>query len=120
MKDASSAAIDVVLAARRWVRVRAALRRVLDSKRAGADQVAKVKADYQKANDDLERTVVALEQALGGRKLTRKQAPFPWREMLGMLAAGAKAVEDAVASGEKAVVDDAGYVQATVVEKPKK
>lgn len=95
-------AIEVLNAARRWVQARLLLKRTLDSKAATSQQVDKCKASYNKAAEELEALVVKLERVLhaNGKTVTTKrgagESPFPWRELFGMVAAGAKAVETAL------------------------
>jgi hypothetical protein len=94
-------AIEILNAARRWVQARAGLRRALDSKAAPPQAVEKAKAAYNKSAEELERLVTQLERTLQieGTRVPNKRgqsSPFPWRELFGMVAAGAKAVESAL------------------------
>jgi hypothetical protein len=96
---ASTIAIEILKAARRWVQHRVVLRRILDSKRATPQQLEKAKKDHHLASDELEALVMKLEKHLhstGKIVSTKRGSPFPWREFAGMVAAGAKAVENAL------------------------
>ncbi len=99
--NASVLAIEALNGARRWVQSRIALRRALDSKAAPPQKVEKAKAEYNKSAEELEALIIRLERYLQntGRKVPLKRnaaTPFPWRELFGMVAAGAKAVETAL------------------------
>lgn len=95
-------AIEALNGARRWTQARVRLRLLLDSKSAPPKAVEKAKAEFSKAGDELEALIVRLERFVknGGRKVSNKRggvsAPFPWRELFGMVSAGAKAVESAL------------------------
>lgn len=96
---ASLVAFEVLDAARRWVQARSALRRVLDSKSASAEQVARAKADHNKTAEALEAQVTRLNRfiAVRGRKIPVKQgANFPWKEIFGAIVVGAKAIGTAL------------------------
>jgi hypothetical protein len=98
----SRLAVEALNAARRWVQARLLLKRTLDSKAASPQHVDKCKTAYNKAAEELEAIIVKLERALhaNGKTVPLKrgagEAPFPWRELFGMVAAGAKAVETAL------------------------
>jgi hypothetical protein len=107
---APAIAVEILKAARRWAQVRVVLRRTLDSKKATPQQTEKAKRDHHLASDELEALVMQLEKHLlaTGKSFSTKRGPasaaaFPWREMFGMVAAGAKAVETAL--GAPAGVD---------------
>jgi hypothetical protein len=95
----SAIAIEILKAARRWAQLRVVLRRTLDSKSATPQQLEKIKREHHHASDELEALVMKLEKHLltTGKTFSNKRgSPFPWREMFGMVAAGAKAVENAL------------------------
>ena len=99
MDQAAYIAVETLNAARRWGQARAVLRRVLDSKTASSQQVEKAKNDHSKAIAELESYVMRLEHVVGKQvsaKRRSKTAPFPWREMLGAVAAVAKAADSAL------------------------
>ena len=93
-------ALETLAAARRWARVRAKLRRLLDSKSAPAADVNQARGAYSKASDELELSVRRLEKFMvaNGQKMSMKRAtpPFPWQQMLGAVAAGLQAVDTAI------------------------
>jgi hypothetical protein len=100
---ASHLAIETLNASRRWVQARVTLRRVLDSKTATPAAVEKAKASYNQTAGELEALVLRLERFLHmqGKTVSSKRgsvaaSPFPLREFLGMVAAGAKAVSEAL------------------------
>lgn len=99
---AAQLAVEALNGARRWTQARIRLRLLLDSKSASPKAVEKAKAEFSKAGDELEALVVRLERFVknGGRKVSNKRGastqPFPWRELFGMVSAGAKAVESAL------------------------
>jgi hypothetical protein len=100
--DIGQLGVEVLLASRRWGRARSIVRRLTDSKAASKSDVAKARRAYNQANTDLERIVMSLERAIqeGGQsmpmgKLSKQQAPFPWKNLFGMVSEVAKAVENA-------------------------
>jgi hypothetical protein len=99
------------------------LRRALDSKAAPPQAVEKAKAAYNKSAEELERLVTQLERTLlaEGTRVPNKRgqsSPFPWKELFGMVAAGAKAVEHALEPAPlKAVVVPSKRVIDMEVEK---
>jgi hypothetical protein len=113
IEHASYLAVEILNASRRWVASRAVLRRVLDSKTATEPQLAKAKAGYNKTAEELEALVVRLEKFLQttGKKVSLKKnsaglgqsSPFPWKELIGLVATGAKAVEQALGDTPKVV-----------------
>lgn len=111
MDHASVIAIEILKSARRWVASRVAMRRVMDSKSATPKQLEQAQAANKKAAEDLEVLVMRLERFLhnSGQKFPIKKGsdkgPFPWREMFGMVAAGAKAVESALGEGARPIID---------------
>jgi hypothetical protein len=101
--QASHLAIEALSAARRWVQSRILLRRILDSKTAPPAQVEKAKVAYNKAGEELEMVVVRLEKLLhqNGIAVSKNRRkpptkPFPLKELLGVIASGAKAFETAL------------------------
>lgn len=111
MDHASLIAVEILKGARRWVASRVAMRRVMDSKSATPKQLETAQKNNQKAAEDLEGLVMRLERFLhnSGQKFPIKKGPdkgpFPWREMFGMVAAGAKAVESALGEGVRPIID---------------
>ena len=102
-EEASRLGVEILNAARRWVKARADLRKALDSKRATPQAVEAAKVAYNRTAEELEMTVVRLERLMGLNGMTvsmkrRKKAgaPFPWQQFLGAVATGAKALEAAV------------------------
>lgn len=99
---ASQLAIEILNGARRWTQARLRLRLVLDSKSATPKQIEKAKVDFSTAGDELEALVVRLERFMknSGKQVSSKRGAantaFPWRELFGMVSAGAKAVESAL------------------------
>ena len=117
MDHPSFLAVEILKGARRWVQSRVVVRRVLDSKSATPAQVKKAQMDNQQAANELEGLVMRLERYLHntGTKFPIKrgvQNPFPWRELLGAVAAGARAVETAI----EGVKVPPGVVEAKVVD----
>lgn len=102
MDQASHFAVEALNAARRWTYARVLLRKTLDSKSASPSQIEKAKVEYNKAAEELEKLVLRLERLIrgNGKQVPANRrvptAPFPWRELFGMVAAGAKAVENAL------------------------
>ncbi len=109
--------------ARDWMLARVALRRVMDSKSAPAAQLEAAKREYNKKADELEKAMFLLEKHVrdsGARfptTATQKKGeakPFPWQSFLGMVAAGAGALEKAVSTpGAKKEVWQAEVVDVT-------
>lgn len=100
MEDINRLGIEILMKAREWLYTRRRLRRMLDSKTASKAQVDTSKRAYNKACDELEKLSGQLEASLkkqGIQMPTQKKLDFPWRKMLGIIAMGAKAVEEAVA-----------------------
>jgi len=94
-------AVETLNTARRWVQARVTLRRALDSKTAPPAAVERAKAAYTKATEELEGNVLRLERMLHaqGKTVPSKRGSttqFPYREFFGMVAAGAKAVSEAL------------------------
>lgn len=90
------------MAARRWLRARALVRRKIDSKGASKTDVTKAKRAYDQACADLEKITLGLERAIqeSGQsipmgKLSKQQAPFPWKNLFGLVSEVARAVESA-------------------------
>ena len=116
--------VEALNTARRWALSRLTLRRVLDSKTAPASAVEKAKRDYQKNTDDLEKVMLQLEKRLvdsganiPSSKSKGPQKQFPWKQFLGMIAEGAKALETAVGSKESvAGATSDGFVRAEVID----
>lgn len=124
-------AVEALNAARRWAISRVTLRRVLDSKSSSQEVVEKAKRDYQKSTDELEKAVMTLEANLAenGSRISAKAKkapsadnPWPWKSIVGAIAAGANALETAlgdtkgVAGTVSGVVDD--FIRAEVVDPP--
>lgn len=122
--QASLIGIEILKSARRWVASRVMMRRVLDSKSATKAQVDKAQKDNIQAAEELEGLVMRLERYLHnsgkrfptGRGRQAGGGNFPWREMFGMVAAGARAVESALGAGKPGVID----AQVIDVEPPSK
>lgn len=102
--DMGKIGIETLMAARRWGRARALVRRLNDSKSASKADVMKARRAYDQANADMERVVIGLERAIqeSGHsmpmgKLSKQQAPFPWKNLFGAVSELAKAVEQATA-----------------------
>lgn len=117
MDHPSFLAVEILKGARRWVQSRVVVRRVSDSKSATPQQLKKAQEDNQKAANELEGLVMRLERYLhnSGTQFPMKrgsQNSFPWRDLLGAVAAGARAVESAI-EGVKA---SPGVVDARVVD----
>lgn len=123
--------VEALNAARRWAISRVTLRRVLDSKSSSPALAETAKREYQKNTDILERSVMLLEAHLAesGSRLSAKakkapgtSKPLPWKSILGAIAAGANALENAVsdqvgaANAVGGVVDD--FIRAEVVDPP--
>ena len=103
--DPNRTAIAVLQAARRWLKTRRVLKRLLDSKSASKDQVQKAKKVYDKACTDLEAATARFENMLnagGGASMAKGSGgrPFPWRNFVGMVAEVAKAAETAIGAAE--------------------
>jgi hypothetical protein len=62
--DAAHLGIEIVNSARRWMRLRARLRLLLDSKTAQPSAVEKVRVAYNKESHELELLVAKLEKTL--------------------------------------------------------
>lgn len=122
-QQASLLGVEILKSSRRWVAARVLLRRVLDSKSATPQQLEQVKKDHIAACNDLEGLVMRLERYLhnSGKKFPTKRGnlsstkQFPWEGFFGMVAAGAKAVESALASAHPII--DAKVID---VDPPKK
>lgn len=105
MDHASLLAIEILKGSRRWVASRVALRRALDSKSATPKQIETAQKGNQAAAEELEALVMRLERFLhnSGKPFPIKRGqggkPFPWKEMFGVIATGAKAVESALGGG---------------------
>jgi hypothetical protein len=100
--DAAHFGIEVVNSARRWMRLRARLRLLLDSKTAAPASVEKVRIAYNRESHELELLVAKLEKALllNGQLIPAKRRPknnFPWNELFALLArAGAEGLSGAL------------------------
>lgn len=116
--------VEALNAARRWALSRLKLRQVLDSKTAKPAAVEQAKLDYRKQSDDLEKTMLTLEKHLAenGSRLSAKakrdpNAPaFPWKSFLGMIAEGARALENAVDHKGVSGVPADTYIRAEVID----
>ena len=111
MEHSAFLAVETLNAARRWVQARVVLRRVLDSKTATPAAVEKAKDSYNKTAAELEANVLRLERLLHtqGKLVSSKRgaaAPFPLREFFGMVAAGAKAIGEALEPPSNVTVID--------------
>jgi hypothetical protein len=96
--DLARLGVDTLKLARKWAAARIALRRTLDSKTASAAEASKAKLDYKSASDALEKQVLLLDKTLrqhgvGGKK---NPQPFPWKDLIGLVATGARALEGAL------------------------
>ena len=99
--EAGQLGVEIMNSARRWVQRRAVLRRTLDSKSASPKQVETRKKEYEQACRDLEAIVLRLERLLvtSGKAIPmtiKSKSSFPWQNLFSMIAAGAKAAEQAV------------------------
>jgi hypothetical protein len=101
--EASHLGVEILNAARRWVKARGDLRRALDSKKASPEAVEAAKAAYNRTAEELELHVLKLERlmslngiAVSMKKRKKASEPFPLGSFLGAVAAGAKALEAAV------------------------
>jgi hypothetical protein len=100
--DAAHLGIEIVNSARRWMRLRARLRLLLDSKTAQPSAVEKVRVAYNKESHELELLVAKLEKTLllNGQIVPAKRRPkntFPWQELITLLArAGADGLSEAL------------------------
>ena len=96
---------QVVDTARQWVRFRNQLRKLLDSKSARKKDLEKARKKVFDATGKLEAAVVefeALYREYQGRQPavgSGRARPFPWRELLGAVAAGAGALGKAIDAG---------------------
>lgn len=111
MEHASVIAVEILKAARRWVASRVVLRRVMDSKSATQRQVEEAQRDHHKLANELEALVIRLERFLhnSGKKFPTKRGPdkqFPWRELFGVMSAGARAIETALEGSAKRPIID--------------
>jgi hypothetical protein len=103
----------VVDTARQWVRSRNRLRKLLDSKSARKADLDRARKKVIKDTGKLEAAVLefeALYQDYEGRAPAQAgkpaKSPFPWRELLGAVAAGAGALEKAMGTGPSQRVID--------------
>jgi hypothetical protein len=81
--------------------LRARYRKQLDSKSTDEKELERTKKLLLQATDRLERDVLAFERAYkrflaSGKDLKKKGGPFPWKELLGTVAAGASALDKAL------------------------
>jgi len=110
--DPRSALKKLVDTARNWAMLRIRYRKMLDSKSADDKELEKTKKALLQTTDRLERAVIGFEKAYrkllaGGKDLKKKGGPFPWKELLGVVAAGTSALDKALtgpapASGQRA------------------
>lgn len=99
--DPRTALKTLVDTARRWASLRVRYRKQLDSKSADEKELEKTKKALLKETDRLERAVGAFERTYrrflaSGRDLKKKGGPFPWKELLGVVAAGTSALDKAL------------------------
>lgn len=109
----------VVDAARQWFRSRTRLRKLLDSKSAQKEDIDKARNRVVRDAAKLEAAVVGFEifyQSYVGRPGKPPKTPFPWRELLGAVAAGAGALEKVMGGGMPRKVID---VEAEVSDPPR-
>jgi len=91
----------VVETARKWVRVRRKYRKLLDSKSAKEEDLKKVRKSLLDVTNRLETAVLEFEvmyRHVQKHGLKKPKKPFPWREVLGIVSAGAGALEKAIGS----------------------
>lgn len=106
MSDPRSTLKKLVDTARRWAALRTRYRKQLDSKSADEKELEKTKKALLQETDRLERAVVAFERAYrkflaGGKDLKKKGGPFPWKELLSVVASGAGALDKALSQSQQ-------------------
>jgi hypothetical protein len=121
MTDPRPSLKKLVETARQWAVLRGRYRKLLDSKTADEKEVEKVKKALLKATDRLERAVIVFDKTYrrflaGGKDLKKQGGPFPWKELLGVVAAGASALDKAVSQPPPTVPQDVIDVEAEVVK----
>ena len=104
MTDPRAALKKLVERARRWAFLRAKYRKLLDSKSADEKDLEKIKKTLLLETDKLERAILLFEKAyrrflLTSGKDLKQKGSFPWKEVLGVIATGAGALEKAMHPG---------------------
>lgn len=89
----------VVETARKWVRIRQKYRKLLDSKSASKKDLEKIKKSLVDVTNRLETAVLEFEvmyRHVQKHGLKKPRGPFPWKEVLNIVSAGAGALEKAM------------------------